>query len=105
VATGGSEKKVLRQVMAATNLIATNKVGVVGLQIIGGNGALPDDFAARTGCIAFQNVQRALGKRCCCPGPIGGRNLARAVIDMPKSLCNTPAPQIRNCCGMDLSNP
>ncbi len=29
----------------------------------------------------------------------------RVVIEVPKSPCSTPAPQIRNCCGIDLSSP
>ena len=29
----------------------------------------------------------------------------RSEIEVPKSPCSTPQPQIRNCCGIDLSKP
>jgi hypothetical protein len=61
--------------------------------------AAPPGTTAMTGAIT--DSSSVAGSR---PSTMS-RTGCRAVIEVPKSPCSTPAPQIRNCSGIDSSKP
>ena len=53
----------LRQMVAAANLIAPDQIGVFRLQLCRGHDALAQNLGARAGCRALQKRQSALADR------------------------------------------
>lgn len=53
MAACGAVEEMLAEMVAAANLIAADKVGVVGLQLCRGHNAVAKDFGARAGGVTL----------------------------------------------------
>ncbi len=65
MAACGAEQEMLRQVVAAADLIAADQVGIVGFQFHRCDDALAEDFRAGAGGVVLKDIQRAVGKGVC----------------------------------------
>lgn len=74
-----AKQEMLRQTVAATDLIAANKIGVLGLQIRRADDTAFQDFSAHSRRTTLQNIQRARGKGLYHLRPFSGGDLPRGI--------------------------